>query len=161
MIINVWIALSDTARAEVASLYNDPGNYSGVLTDDEQTMLLWMQDRKSRISLFKSPTIATRNYTLYTIDFDTERVPLQRVIDTVDGLTTKYPNQVVVGGAWRVDNGRQAGATYDAGGNKTADGPYPVHPQLWQFMPDEIGATSNADLTDVNILFGQSPRDFS
>jgi len=42
---------------------------------------------------------------------------------------------------------------------------FPIPNWLWRFMPDDADgnptATSNADLTDVNVLYGQSPRVFS
>ena len=38
---------------------------------------------------------------------------------------------------------------------------YPLPNFLWQFLPAEDGATSNADLRDVNLLFGQAKRVFS
>jgi hypothetical protein len=60
-----------------------------------------------------------------------------------------YPNQIAIVGAWGWD-GQQLGPPH-----------YPIPDYLWRFMPPEVGATSNADLVDVNLLMGQAPRDFS
>jgi len=45
--------------------------------------------------------------------------------------------------------------------SQTGTPTFPIPTWLWRFMPDSAGATSNADLTDVNVLYGQSPRVFS
>ena len=37
---------------------------------------------------------------------------------------------------------------------------YPLPNYLWRFMPAELAAASNADLQDINLLAGQSPRSF-
>jgi hypothetical protein len=41
--------------------------------------------------------------------------------------------------------------------SQTGTPTYPIPSYLWQFIP---GAASNADLRDVNLLYGQSPRVF-
>lgn len=45
--------------------------------------------------------------------------------------------------------------------SQTGTPTYPLPTYLWRFLPAEDGAASNADLRDVNLLFGQSPRVFS
>lgn len=45
--------------------------------------------------------------------------------------------------------------------SQTGTPTYPLPTYLWRFMPAEDGATSNADLRNVNLLYGQGERVFS
>lgn len=164
MIVNIWLGISDAAQDVVLEALRwdeeSQGQYTGPLTRRQRRLFEYMQDETTRRRLFKKPTLAGTVYNLWSFDFDDEKDTLQLVKDELDGLIAQYPNQIAILGAWRMD-GRQIGANYDQDGNRTSEAMYPIPNFLWRFMPDEVGATSNADLTDVNILYGQSPRDFS
>ena len=163
-VFNAWIAVSDTARTRIVERLTwdeeTQGAYDGPVTQAQYRLFSYMQDRRSREALFKRPTIGGREYILFSVDFDGDEVPLASVRQTIDDLIETYPNQIAVMGAWRVDDGRQVGATYDENGVITSDGPYPPHAQLFQFMPDDPDGTPNPTVRDVNILYGQAPRDF-
>ena len=164
MIINIWLALSDQAQdIVIESLRWDEeaqGPYTGPLRNRSRRLFEYMQDNTTRRRLFKPWTNPQGTFHLWSIDFDDEKEALQLVRDEIDFLMTEYPNQISVLGAWRLD-GRQAGANYDQDGNRTSEATYPIPNFLWRFMPDSVGATSNADLQDINLLYGQTPRDFS
>jgi len=165
MIVNVWIALSDAAQSIVITALRwdeeSQGAYTGPLTRRQVRLFEYMQDDAARRRVFSSATLAGTTYNLWSIDFDDSKETLQAIRDELDGLIAQYPNQIAVVGAWLMD-GSQAGPE----GNPV----YPIPNWLWRFMPpwrDENGdltpaqPSSNADLTDVNLLFGQDPRDFS
>ena len=155
MIINVWIAVSNTARTKIVERLRwdeeSQGPYTGPITDEQYRLFSYMQDQRNREALFKRPVIAVREYILFSVDFDGDKVLLNRVRQVIDELVVAYPNRIAVMGAWDVENGQQVGATY-VEGVKTADGPYPIHAQLWRFMPDKPDGTPNPTLRDVNLL---------
>ena len=68
-------------------------------------------------------------------------------------------------GSWWLDTGTQGGMQepIDPEVDPTPTGTpfYPIRNNLWMFMPEDDGATSNADLRDVNVLQGQRFRDFT
>ena len=149
MIVNVWLAVSDAAQAVVLESLNwgdDP--YTGPLRPRSRKLFEYMQDQATRRALFSSPEIGGVTYNLWSIDFDDAVETLQLIKDEIDFLIAQYPNQISVLGAWNVETGAQVGG-------------YTIPNYVWRFMPVEDGATSNADLRDVNTLYGQAPRDFS
>lgn len=168
MFINVWMAVSDAAQNVIIEALRwdeeSQGQYSGPLTRRQRRLFEYMQDETTRRRLFKKPTLAGTTYNLWSIDFNDDAETLQLVRDEIEGLMAQYPSQIAVLGAWRKD-GRQVGASYDQDGNRTSEAAYPLPNFLWRFMPDDAGgnptATSNADLRDINLLYGQAPRDFS
>lgn len=151
MYINVWIAVSTAAKdAIVESLRWDEeaqGSYTGPLRNRSRRLFEYMQDETSRRKLFATPTLQGTVYHLFSVDFVDDGETLRLVQDEIDYLVSQYPNQIAVLGAWRKDGSQVSG--------------YSIPNYLWRFMPAKIGATSNADLQDINLLFGQSPRDFS
>ena len=162
MIINVWIGISEAAQTVVKTSlgWNEEtqGAYTGPLRPRSRKLFEYMQDEVARRSLFSKATLAGTVYNLWSVDFDDSGNVLQLVRDEIDFLIAQYPNQIAVLGAWKMD-GKQVGATYDENGVRLTPATYPIPNYTWRFMP--AGALSNADLTDVNVLYGQSPRDFS
>jgi hypothetical protein len=67
-------------------------------------------------------------------------------------------------GSWWYDTGIQGGMQPPLIENDPPTGTpfYPIPNNAYLFMPDLDGIppTSNADLRDINLLFGQHPRDF-
>lgn len=168
MLINIWLAISDAAQdVVIESLRWDEesqGEYTGPLSNRQRRLFQYMQDDTTRRRLFKPTTLAGTTYNLWSIDFADDAETLRLVRDELDALMAQYPNQIGILGAWRKD-GRQVGASYDEQGNRTSEAAYPIPNWLWRFMPDDADgnptASSNADLRDINLLYGQSPRDFS
>jgi hypothetical protein len=174
LIVNIWIALSDTAQSVVVTALRwdaeSQGEYSGPLTSRQIRLFKYMQDDALRRSMYASATLQGTTYNLWSIDFDTSKSTLQSIQDEIDGLIAQYPNQIAIVGAWLMD-GRQAGTQW-ADEERTATTGTPVYPipnWLWRFMPQLLDGdgnplptqpSSNADLQDVNLLFGQTPRIF-
>ena len=160
--VNIWLGVSDAAQdVIVEGLRWDEetqGPYSGPLTRPQRRVFEYMQDEASRRRLFTKPTLAGTVYNLWSIDFYDEMETLQAIRDEIDGLIAQYPNQISILGAWHWE-GDQVGTR--GGGDPL----YPLPAFLWRFLPDPLPdgtiPASNADLQDVNLLFGQSPRDFS
>lgn len=160
MYFNVWLALSDTALTEYRvrkQAERDEVEYNGPMQDREYKIFQSFQDEAVVQRLFKSPTIQGTTYNLFSIYVD--RTDAQAAQDAITYLTDTYPTQIIVLGVWRED-GTQVNA-------------YPINANAWRVMPDVVEydengdvlsttpATSNADLRDINLLFGQQPRDFS
>lgn len=162
MIINVWLGISDAAQNIVRTALQwdeeTQGPYDGPLTRRQRRLFEYMQDETTRRRLFKKATLAGTTYNLWSIDFDDTKDTLQLIRDEIDGLIAQYPNQIAVLGAWHFEDGAQVG-TRNGG-----DPVYPIPNFLWRFLPDPLPdgatATSNADLQDINLLFGQAPRQF-
>jgi len=163
VIINIWLGISDAAQNVVRTALQwdeeAQGPYTGPLTNKQRRLFEYMQDETTRRQLFKKATLAGTTYILWSIDFDDSVTVLQLIRDEIDGLMAEYPNQIAVLGAWHFEEGAQVGTR--SGGNPV----YPIPAFLWRFMPDDEDgnptATSNADLTDINLLYGQAPRAFS
>jgi hypothetical protein len=157
MRFNIWLAVSDAAQdivKEYLRTRRTDEEYTGPLTRRQQRLFEYMQDETVRQSLFKSPTLQGTTYHLWSIDFDDRKEMLQGIRDEIENLMDEYPNQISVLGAWHFETGEQVGTR--SGGDPL----YPIPNFLWRFMPEEAGATSNADLVDVNLLLGQPPRVF-
>lgn len=154
---NLWLAVSSTARTAFRNRRQaeDAGEaYNGPMPTRAYRILSRIADERVE-ALYKSPTIAGKRYTLYSIYIDGDDA--QAAQRAINELTEDYPNDIIVIGVWR-ENGTRVGA---------------LHAQAWRLMPDvveydsegnvinTIPASSNADLRDINLLLGQAPRDFS
>lgn len=157
MTINVWLALRDDAQALIVERLrwdrDAQGEYTGPVTDRQAKLFGYMADQENTQRLFRQGTAGGRVWTVWNIYFNLSGNVLQKVKAELDQLALDYPNHVIIAGAWRWD------------GSQVND--YPPHPQLLQFMPDvwngdEPPTYSPAtQLADVNLLLGQTPRDFS
>lgn len=173
MNINVWVGLSSTAHEQLRDY----------LTADDDTIpanriravriFRKMQDRATVQRLFRRATVQGREYRLYSLTFDLDREGAQSARDAFDYLETEYPSHFNVVGAWHFD-GRQVGTQWvdEVGGEVTGTPMYPLPPLgvMLRFMPtiktyDEdgnlTGEVEPTELTDVNLLQGQSPRRFA
>lgn len=147
--INLWLILRDDAKQAINTCLKTPEDeYSGPVNTQTRRIFERMSDLDTVQKLFKSPDISGNIYHLYSLYIDNGSA--QQAADAIDYLTTEYPNHIIVGGAWQWNGNQIAG--------------YEPHPQLIQLMPDVwdgnafVAATV---VTDVNVLAGQSPRDFS
>jgi hypothetical protein len=158
--INVWLALRDDAQSLIVERlrWNEQqqGAYNGPVTDRQAKIFRYMADQENTRRLFKTATLNSRQWSLWSVYFNPAELGanvLQIVKDELDQLAADYPSRFVIAGAWRW-NGTQIPG-------------YPPHPQLLKFMPDvwngDLPPTYSAPtvLTDVNLLMGQAPRDFS
>lgn len=96
-------------------------------------------------SLFKRPVIKSRTWTLYSLYPDAEDVN-----SAIKDAVTAFAGDVKILGAWTMD-GKQL---------------VPTDPETLNFMPDvcsgePVVCVPATELTDVNFLGGQKPRDFT
>ena len=109
-----------------------------------------MHDRDVIQSLFKSPNIGGFIYHMYNLYVSANgRADVKKVVNE---LTIKYPNHLIVGGAWTM-NGVQING-------------YPPHGQLIKLMPDVWNDSTQqfepaTQVTDINLIAGQYPRNFN
>lgn len=111
--------------------------------------------------LFKSWDAAGRTYKMWSFYADKpENTP--QIHADIDMLAAADPQDFSGVGAWSCSTGAEVGGT----GTEW----YPVPPQYINFMPDIIIDNTDpenpiygpaTDPTDVNLLFGQEPRNFS
>ncbi len=151
---NIWLGTSqNVVDIAIESLQWDEetqGAYTGPLRNRSRKLFEMMQDARNREAQFNKPNIGGTVYRLWSLDFEETLATLLLVEEEIVHLEGQFPNELVLVGAWKW-NGSQYGTPPR----------HPIHNRAWEFMPADDGATSNADLRDVNLLFGQSPRDFS
>ena len=105
--------------------------------------------------LWKGRTQGPRSWQLYSLQYD---VPSEREFErAVERFKSENPGQTDVLGAWHTEDGRQVGIELDGSGVPL----YPIPGRLADFMPDDPDGTPNPTLRDVNLYYGQAPRDFS
>lgn len=178
MIVDVWLALSDTAidAFKARRAVEEAGDeYTGPVTDRAYRILSKMANMENRQRLFKGATLAGKTVQIFSLAF-TEN--LGAVNTALTELEEDYPGHIGIVGAWWWD-GRQVGTEWeldgngDRTGNVTGTPAKPIPNWAYQLMPDLVTydgngdevsrtpASSNADLKDVNLLLGQAPRRFS
>jgi hypothetical protein len=181
---NLWLGMSQAFQQELVPLINEgtPAVEFPDLNDlNEATLELFRNshDAENVAKLFKMwPGNAGQDFRVWSFYF---AKPLQGPLirADIDEMAADYPGDFLPMGAWRTDNGHEVGATYDEFGVQTATGWWPVPAQVVNFMPDIMtdpgtpegpGGIPPAvppiyappiEPTDVNLLFGQVPRDFT
>jgi len=102
MIVNMWVIVSDAAQAEIRDGLTNEG-YSGVLSPAEIRLFSYCQDNGVRVGLYERPNLNGTDYNLWSIDFDTDNIPVAQAKAVLDGLLDRFPNQIEVAGAWKFD----------------------------------------------------------
>ena len=154
--INAWLALREDAHALVRTAVRwdeeTQGPYPGPLTTRQRKVFGAIHDLDNTQKLFRVDTIGARDWIVWSVYFDTN---LAAVKVELDQLALDYPNRLVIVGAWRWD------------GTQLAD--YPPHARILELMPDDVTYDEDGNETsrtrptvasDVNLLYGQSPRVF-
>jgi len=168
--INVVIALSDTARAVLAAVQADPelrpelNTVADTITKSDGSGGLFTEMCKDYLSLDTGVTYKAFSY--YTDEAG---------LDLTDQLLAgEFAGEAVIGGAWYLD-GRQVGTEWeideegDLTGNTTGTPRHPVQPLLIAFMPDvwdntdpenpvQVAAT---ELAQIHKISGQKDRRFT
>lgn len=149
--INVWLALRGAPNALIQARLRhnfEDGDYNGPVAERHAVLFQSFHDWETVQGLLKKQGQGNSGYTLWSVNIEDP--------DAVDDLQATYPGaQVKVLGAWNFD-----GSQFDSGR-------WPVDADILDFMPDvwngdEPPTYSPATvLTDVNLLMGQTPRDFS
>ena len=115
MIINVWLALRDDAQALIKQrLRWNPrvdGPYTGPVDPRAATLFRRMADLEGTQRLFRTDRVAGRDYSLWSLYFNSKKVAPAKVKKELDWLIATYPNRVAILGAWHED-GRQVGTQH-------------------------------------------------
>lgn len=170
MHINLWIGLKQSAFDTLRPLLDDY-EYDG-------QHLLAVRFFRRMINhatvdrMFKVANIGGDDYRLFSLTFnDLNKNAALRLQEGLDHLTSNYPNQFAVAGAWFWD-GRQVGTQWvdpeDHSQGTTGTPLYPINEtQLLKFMPDVWNGddpptySAATQLTDVILTQGQSHRRFT
>jgi hypothetical protein len=171
---NLWLGMSQAFQQELVPLITEgiPAVEFPDLNDlNEATLELFRNshDAENVAKLFKMwPGNAGQDFRVWSFYFDK---PLDGPIIhiDIDLMASTYPGDFLPMGAWRTSDGGEVGATYteDEPPVQTATGWWPVPNAVVNFMPDvwngdEPPTYSPATVpTDVNVLMGQAPRDFT
>ncbi len=157
---NIFLALRDDADSQVRIYLSDTDDeYTGPVPLRAGRVFRYFEDEAVVRNLWPTVNVSGNDYHLYSISFSNEDYTFGQIRDEIDWLLATYGGQIFVLGAWRWD-GEQF---QDAQGDPI----YPIHPRLIDFMPpiwnqdDPPTYTPATELTDVNLLAGQSPRNFS
>ena len=157
--VNVWIAMSQQALNEYKDARLLKKDYTGPMDALTFDTLHRMADTDNVQAMFKRVPADGKEYTLFSLYLPASAEAKTRI----DHIAEQWLGHFIVIGAWNWD-----GTQVEIAGQIV----YPVHAQAWRLMPDVIeydvggnetsrtAATSNSDLRDINLLQGQSPRDF-
>jgi hypothetical protein len=178
---NLWLGMSQAFQSELVPLITEGTPaviYPGLNSMAEVTLELFRttHDAENVARLFKLwPGNAGQDFRVWSFYF-TKPLEGPQIRSDIDAMASTYPSDFLPMGAWRTDNGHEVGATYTTPDPEilprekpvqTATGWWPVPAQVVNFMPDiSDGAepptyTPATEPTDVNLLFGQAPRDFT
>ena len=144
MIINCFVEIRDDFAFPAA----DPADDTELQAKNRET-LSKCGDIAVIPGLFKTRTQGPRSWQLYSLLYDVET--RQQFEQQVERFKSENPGQTDVLGAWHWEDGRQVGIETDGSGVPL----YPIPGRLADFMPG-----SDPTLRDVNLYFGQSPRQF-
>ena len=151
-----------------------PADYSGPMDETTYKILTRMHDIDTVQGMFKTTTAGGKTYTLFSL----YPAGTAKAQETIDDMTAKWPAHFIVVGAWHFD-GRQAGTQWELDelgeptGGVTGTPTYPIPNTAYRLMPDtvtydengdeltRVPASSNADLRDINLWSGQTPRRFT
>lgn len=148
--INLWLVMRDDTKQIInTALSTSEDEYIGPVSLRERRIFEGLNDRSVQ-SIFGTPVISGNKYHMYSIYIKPKDT--DQVVSAVAYLIEKYPNHIIIGGAWKVSDGSQDS--------------YPPHNQLIRMMPDIWDRVAQqfilaTELTDVNLLAGQAPRNFS
>jgi hypothetical protein len=180
---NLWLGMSQAFQADLVPLIQDgtPATaFPGLNQLDEATLALLRNthDAEGVARLFKLwPGPEGQNFRVWSFYFNK---PEQGDIihDDIDLMAATYPSDFLPMGAWRTSDGGEVGTQYDEGAT-TGTPWWPVPAQVVNFMPDIMTDPGTPEgpggippavppiyappiaPTDVNILMGQAPRDFT
>ena len=156
---NSWLTPSQDLIDLYVAKKNDPTD-PGMDDRSFQIFNQYRQDAENASRLFNIVTNGPKTYKLFTFQ---ARGATQIKQDLDYLLDTWGPtNDLAILGSWWNDTGIQGGMQpgENEGDPPTGTPFYPIPNNAYLFMPEEDGATSNADLRDVVLMMGQAPRDF-
>ena len=149
MKVNVWIAL----RGDFAYPADDPADDTNQQASNRETLAL-AADIAVVPDLFTKRN-AAGEWTNYSLLYVADTWP--EIEQAVELFKSENPGRTDVLGAWDYTTGEQI-----------VDDAVPVYPipgYLSAFMPDDLDGDGNpvpnSTLRDVNLYFGQTPRNFA
>jgi hypothetical protein len=153
---NLWIGMSADFQRELNQFVNGVGDppesvpptlFPAISNLDEVTQDFFRTTHDAGlVSKLFTEWVAGNGtrYRVWSFYFD-KPVDGPQIHSDIDAMASVYPSDCLPMGAWRNDTGTEVGTPFW----------YPVPQSVMNFMPP--GAT---EPTDVNLLFGQAPRDF-
>ena len=150
MLINAFMEI----RNDFAFPASDPADDTELQAKNREA-LSRVGDIQVQPGLWKTRTQGPRSWQLYSLTYDVST--RQEFEQQIERFKSENPGQTDVLGAWHMEDGRQVGIELDGSGVPL----YPIPGRLSDFMPDDPDGTPNPTLRDVNLYYGQAPRDFS
>lgn len=179
MRFNIWLGLSAELQAELVALikYGEPAEeFPGLnqMSDATKAFFKNVYDAEGLELLFQQFVGPQRTYRLWSI-YANKPEDAPQVRSDLDAIQGAYPQDFLKMGAWEYQTGREVSAEYNDQGEQITVGWMPIPAQIMRFMPPVMSDPGDlgtdpvtpptfvpaTDPTDVNLLFGQSPRDFS
>ena len=176
MSISSWVMLGPSVHSAYKNRQRDPDDYNGPMDDRRYAILNTFFDNETVQDMYKVKGSGNNAFVVYGLNFDT----LEQAESDILFLEDAWPKpQVVTYGAWDTETGLQVGTKYELDDDGeptdviTGTPTYPIPSDCYKIMPDlvvfgedgeEISrtpASSNADLRDINLISGASPRIFS
>lgn len=163
MIANLWIALDDRARATANPSQNSAGSDIFRQLGDPSVRALFRRDNPA----------GPRDYELWSVYYEIDTP--NELLQIRNALNAEFPGQLRTIGAWWFD-GRQVGTEWELDedgvrtGGITGQPLFPLGARVLEFMPDDVtydedgvetSRTRPIVLSDINLGFGQKPRQFS
>lgn len=155
MLFNVWASMSGEFQNELHAYIRDETpavafpeiNNISVYT---RQLFFEVVREGDYVKLFKTWAAAGRVYRIWSFYADKPDEAVNIIRADIDNLMAAYPQDFSIMGAWRFDDGTEAG-----------NGPwYPIPPQTINFMPDDENGDPATELSDVILRAGQHPRSF-
>ena len=166
---NIWVAASEEFAAETIALLRPGTDEEGNPIDpveavqfpllnsvSEDTQGILTHDRGIVQPMFETVQGGERTYSLWSFYTEKGKNPYLTQAE-FEALEDAYPADFFVLGMWIFDTGEQVEDSS-------------VHPDLIHFMPDDVLFLPDSEdfeferpteLSDVNLLSGQAPRDFN
>ena len=155
---NFWIGMSDGFQGELVPFILDgtpPVNFPmiGLMNEETKDFFRQSYDSGALDHLFRHYYVDPRDYRVWSF-YVLKPDDVTPVRNNLDAMTTEYPQDFLIMGAWAFLTGQAVQA-------------YPSPPSLINFMPltwdhgtEPPTAIEPTELTDVNLLAGQAPREF-
>ena len=146
MIVNLWMAFDERAAPAAEPQADDIPAHSAFRA---------LGDPATRGIFRKDDPAGPRTYELWSLYYEVEDI--QALVHIRNDMNADFPGQLLTIGAWDFDTGEQLQG-------------FNLHNRLLEFIPDivtydvdgnETSRNRPTAASDVNLGFGQAPRDFS
>lgn len=147
---NFWIGMSQYFQGELVPFILEdtpPVNFPliSLMSDETKAFFEQSHDADTLDMLYRHYIVGQRDYRVWSF-YIQQPDDTAQVRSDLDAMNAQYPQDFLIMGAWEFDTG-------------TALQAYPSPPSLINFMP-LVNGQEPTELTDVNLLAGQAPREF-